>query len=150
MAQPGSAAAFGQKALMARHCTDAEADLSNQLIGTVTDPGGAGAGGRAGADGSGTGIGWYSGRRTSGGAGCESGTGSGEMEGRSVTVLQLYPSRSVPPEGEGRTELRTRQNQPFVPVILTHCLRSTSKHKVRQRRDRAVDRTERPTEPPLS
>ena len=94
MAQPGSAAAFGQKAFMARNCTDGDAVRSSRLMGTVTGPGG----GDGGAD-----IGGYGARRTSGETGGESGTGSGEVEGGSVTILQLYAATEVPPEGVGRT-----------------------------------------------
>jgi hypothetical protein len=60
-------------------------------MGTVTGPGG---GGDIGGDGE---------RRTSGETGGESGTGSGEIEGGSVTILQLYAAAEVPPEGVGRT-----------------------------------------------
>ena len=89
MAQPGSAAAFGQKAFIARNCTEGDAVRSSQLIGTVTRPSGGG--------------GWYSERRTSGGTGCELGTGSGDIECKRVTILQLYALEVVPPEAEGRT-----------------------------------------------
>ena len=56
-------------------------------MGTVTGPGGGEAVG-----------GMFSERRTSGGTGSESGTVSGDIEGGSVTILQLYLSTVVPPE----------------------------------------------------
>ena len=57
-------------------------------MGTVTGPGGGEAV-----------SGEFSERRTAGGTGSESGTVSGDIEGGGVTILQLYLSAVVPPEG---------------------------------------------------
>lgn len=76
-------------------------------MGTVTGAGG-------GAD-----IGGYGARRTSGETGGESGTGSGEIEGGSVTILQLYAATEVPPEGVGRIASFSTRSRAFIPTVLT-------------------------------
>ena len=78
-------------------------------MGTVTGPGGGGGAVLVG-DGE---------RRTSGETGGESGTGIGEIEGGSVTIMQLYAATEVPPEGMGRTASFSTRFRAFITTALT-------------------------------